>query len=185
VKQRLGDVHLSTDPAFLERYPHELNMGAIQRVCMARALILDPGLLVADEPTSSLDPSVQAKVMKLLLHLQAEMGLSLLFVTHDIGLARKISDRIAVMLAGRIVEIGPASLLLRTPRHPYTRLLLESAAGRLTEIPPGMETAGDRESGCAFAPRCARRTEACLSRAPLLAEDGPRQAACHAPLSGG
>ena len=185
VKQRLQDVHLSTDPAFLERYPHELNMGAIQRVCMARALILDPGLLVADEPTSSLDPSVQAKVMKLLLHLQAEMGLSLLFVTHDIGLARKISDRIAVMLAGRIVEIGPASLLLRSPRHPYTRLLLESAAGRLPEIPPGMEAAGDPGSGCAFASRCARRTGACLSRAPLLAENGSRQVACLAPLPEG
>ncbi len=185
VKRRLQDVHLSTAPAFLERYPHELNMGAIQRVCMARALILDPGLLVADEPTSSLDPSVQAKVMKLLLHLQAEMGLSLLFVTHDIGLARKISDRIAVMLAGRIVEIGPASLLLRSPRHPYTRLLLESAAGRLPEIPPGMETAGDPGSWCAFAPRCARRTGACLSRAPLLAENGSRQVACHAPLPEG
>ena len=185
VKRRLQDVHLSTDPAFLERYPHELNMGAIQRVCMARALILDPGLLVADEPTSSLDPSVQAKVMKLLLHLQAEMGLSLLFVTHDIGLARKISDRIAVMLAGRIVEIGPASLLLRSPRHPYTRLLLESAAGRLPEIPPGMEAAGDPGSGCAFAPRCARRTGACLSRAPLLAENGSRQVACLAPLPEG
>lgn len=185
VKRRLEDVHLSTDPAFLERYPHELNMGAIQRVCMARALILEPGLLVADEPTSSLDPSVQAKVMKLLLHLQAEMGLSLLFVTHDIGLARKISDRIAVMLAGRIVEIGPASLLLKAPRHPYTRLLLESAAGRLPEAPPAREGAGDREPGCAFALRCARRTEDCLTRVPLLAENGSRQVACHAPLSEG
>ncbi|MCF8062177.1 MAG: dipeptide ABC transporter ATP-binding protein [Deltaproteobacteria bacterium] len=185
VKRRLQDVHLSTDPGFLERYPHELNMGAIQRVCMARALVLDPGLLVADEPTSSLDPSVQAKIMKLLLHLQAEMGLSLLFVTHDIGLARKISDRIAVMLAGRIVEIGPASMILHAPGHPYTRLLLESAAGRLPEIPPRMEAAEDPGSGCAFAPRCARRTGACLSLAPLLAENGPRQVACHAPLPEG
>jgi peptide/nickel transport system ATP-binding protein len=185
VKRRLGDVHLSTDRAFLERYPHELNMGAIQRVCMARALILEPSLLVADEPTSSLDPSVQAKVMKLLLHLQAEMGLSLLFVTHDIGLARKISDRIAVMMAGRIVEIGPASLLLRSPRHPYTRLLLESAAGRLPEAPPAREGTGDRDPGCAFAPRCSRRTGDCLTRVPLLAGHGPRRAACHAPLPEG
>ncbi len=182
VRRKLSAVHLSTDPAFLERYPHELNMGAVQRVCMARALMLDPVFLVADEPTSSLDPSVQAKVMKLLLHLQAEMGLSLLFVTHDIGLARKISDRIAVMLAGRIVEIGPASLLLSSPRHPYTRLLLDSAAGRLAEVFGVPEHQGRPQEGCAFAPRCARRTETCFHRVPALEKAGAWQAACHAPL---
>ncbi len=182
VKQKLFEVHLSTAPAFLERYPHELNMGAIQRVCMARALILDPVFLVADEPTSSLDPSVQAKVMKLLLHLQAEMGLTLLFVTHDIGLARKISDRIAVMLAGRIVEIGPASLLLQSPRHPYTRMLLDSAAGRLPDVPRIPKRDGLGDGGCVFASRCAFRVDKCLTRTPPLEKIGSRQAACHAPL---
>jgi peptide/nickel transport system ATP-binding protein len=184
VRRRLEDVHLSTDPVFLERYPHELNMGAIQRVCMARALVLEPALLVADEPTSSLDPSVQAKVMKLLLHLQSEMGLTLLFVTHDIGLARKISDRIAVMLAGRVVEIGPASLVLKAPRHPYTRLLLESASGRIPQVHSAAGAAEGPGTGCAFAPRCPRRIDVCLARPPALEKNGPRQVACRAPLPG-
>jgi peptide/nickel transport system ATP-binding protein len=123
----LADVHLPTQPEFLNRYPHELNMGAIQRICLARALIRNPLLLVADEPTSALDPSVQAKVLKMLLHLQIEKGLTLLFVTHDIGLARKISDRIGVMQAGRIVEMGAASDIINHPQHPYTALLMGSA----------------------------------------------------------
>ncbi len=123
----LTDVHLPTRPEFLRRYPHELNMGAIQRICMARALIRDPLLLVADEPTSALDPSVQAKVLKMLLNLQIEKGLTLLFVTHDIGLARKISDRIGVMQAGRMVETGPAADIINHPQHPYTALLISSA----------------------------------------------------------
>ncbi|MCG6880313.1 MAG: ABC transporter ATP-binding protein [Deltaproteobacteria bacterium] len=124
VKSVLADVHLSTDDAFLGRYPHELNMGALQRVCIARALILTPSLLIADEPTSALDPSVQAKVLKLLLDLQTERGLTMLFVSHDIALARKISDRMGVMLAGRLVELGRASRILSHPAHPYTKMLL-------------------------------------------------------------
>jgi peptide/nickel transport system ATP-binding protein len=126
----LADVHLPADSGFLKRYPHELNMGAIQRVCLARALVIHPDLLVADEPTSALDPSVQAKVLKLLLDLQIEKGLTLLFVTHNIGLARKIADRVGVMQAGRLIEVGPASRILSHPGHPYTRLLIESAGGR-------------------------------------------------------
>ncbi|MBW2017799.1 MAG: ABC transporter ATP-binding protein [Deltaproteobacteria bacterium] len=129
VLQVLKDVHLSTDETFLGRYPHELNMGAIQRVCLARALVLEPSLLVADEPTSSLDPSVQAKVLKLLLDLQIERGLTLLLVTHDIGVARKICDRMGVMYRGHLVETGPAFQVLSNPSHPYTRRLIECASG--------------------------------------------------------
>ncbi len=129
VLQALSDVHLSTSREFLGRYPHELNMGAVQRLCMARALVHDPVLLVADEPTSSLDPSVQAKVLRMLLELQIEKGLTMLFVTHDIGLARKIGDRIGVMLAGEIVEAGPAARILEKPQHPYTGLLIAGAKG--------------------------------------------------------
>ncbi len=152
VKSVLADVRLSTEPAFLKRYPHELNMGAVQRLCIARALVLEPSLLVADEPTSSLDPSVQAKVLKLLLDLQIEKGLTMLFVTHDIGLARKIGDRIGVMVAGTIVEIGPSVQVLRQPLHPYTRLLIRSASGRANGLL--LQAKDPPQAGCPFSSRC-------------------------------
>lgn len=126
VTNALREVQLPADPVFLRRYPHELNLGALQRVCIARALISQPQILIADEPTSALDPSVQAKVLKRLLELQIERGLSVLFVTHDLSLARKIADRIAVMQAGKILEIGPASQVLNHPRHPYTAALWQA-----------------------------------------------------------
>jgi peptide/nickel transport system ATP-binding protein len=125
----LSDVRLSSAPEFLKRYPHELNMGAIQRVCLARALVHEPDLLVADEPTSALDPSVQAKVLKMLLNLQIEKGLTLLLVTHNIGLARKVADRIGVMEGGRIIETGPAARIILHPDHEYTQSLIRSARG--------------------------------------------------------
>lgn len=164
VKRALADVRLSTEPAFLKRYPHELSMGAVQRLCIARALILKPSFLVADEPTSFLDPSVQAKVLKLLLDLQIEKGLTLLFVTHDIGLARKIGDRIGIMVAGGIVEIGPSVQVLGSPLHPYTRLLIESAGGDSEDVPPGSEVC--HIAGCPFAPRCNRAESLCFSELP-------------------
>lgn len=182
VTRALHNVHLSTDPAFLGRYPHELNMGAIQRVCMARAIVLDPSFLIADEPTSSLDPSVQAKVLKLLLDLQIERGLSMFFVTHDLGLARKISDRIGVMLEGRLVESGPAHLILSSPRHPYTRLLINSVKGiagesvRIGSVEP-------RIGGCIFYNRCHKAQDICLREAPLLKDGEHGRVACHFPLT--
>jgi peptide/nickel transport system ATP-binding protein len=127
VARALAEVHLPTAPEFLRRLPHQLNQGALQRLCLARALITEPLLVVADEPTSALDPSVQAKIMKLLLDLQIEKGLTLLLVTHDLGLARKVSDRIGVMHAGRLVEVGNAAQVLRRPGHPYTRELLNAS----------------------------------------------------------
>jgi peptide/nickel transport system ATP-binding protein len=166
----------------LSRYPHELNMGAIQRVCLARALVLGPSLLVADEPTSSLDPSVQAKVLKLLLDLQIEMGLTMLFVTHDIGLARKIGDRIGVMLSGRLVEVGPAHLILSTPYHPYAQLLIDSVSG----IGHGsFQPASDpvEPDGCPFVTRCPQAKDLCRRVNPQLLERDHRQVACHFPLT--
>ncbi|MDZ7761058.1 MAG: ATP-binding cassette domain-containing protein [Desulfovermiculus sp.] len=141
--QALQDVNLATDADFIRRYPHELNMGALQRVCMARALVTDPDLLVADEPTSSLDPSVQAKVLKMILGLQIEKGLTLLFVTHDLDLAGKIADRAGVMLSGRLVELGPAARVLQNPAHPYTWSLLQGARGCWT-----WAIAGRKPKGC-------------------------------------
>jgi peptide/nickel transport system ATP-binding protein len=160
VKHVLSEVRLPTDPEFLNRYPHELNLGALQRVCLARALILEPSLVIADEPTSSLDPSVQAKVLKMLLNLQTERGLTMLFITHDIGLARKVGDRLGVMLAGRLVEVGPAPQVLNQPLHPYTRRLLDSVSVFTAGATPRVE-AGDEGQGCPFVLSCAHRQEIC------------------------
>lgn len=174
VKRVLADVRLSTDPDFLQRYPHELNMGAVQRLCIARALILRPSLLVADEPTSSLDPSVQAKILKLLLDLQIEKGLTMLFVTHDIGLARKIGDRIGVMLSGIMVETGAAAQVLTNPLHPYTRQLIRSASGVFDGEFPHPENTSS-QVGCPFVSRCEFSISPCFSRVPPEANpDGRR-----------
>lgn len=178
VRSVLADVHLSTDDAFLGRYPHELNMGALQRVCIARALILRPSLLIADEPTSALDPSVQAKVLKLLLDLQTERGLTMLFVSHDIALARKISDRMGIMLSGRLVELGQASRILSHPVHPYTKMLLEGADGRRRKewkMPPGAGTS----KGCPFFPRCPGGTGRCQAELPPFRKTENGWVACH------
>jgi peptide/nickel transport system ATP-binding protein len=123
----LEEVELDCDDDFLKRYPHELSGGEAQRVAIARALVMNPKLLLADEPTSALDASVQAKILKLLLNLQERRGISILFITHDIALARKVSDRMAVMYKGRIVEEGLSSELTSDPAHSYTRRLLGAA----------------------------------------------------------
>lgn len=180
VHEALKDVHLSTEPGFLKRYPHELNMGALQRVCIARALVTGPSLLVADEPTSSLDPSVQAKVLKMMLDLQIEKGLTMLFVTHDLGVARKIGDRTGVMLAGHLVESGPAAQVLEQPGHPYTQSLLEGAGGSMA-LSPAKEAAGT-DQGCPFARRCSRARAVCRQAFPRPVQRSQGWVACHHPL---
>ncbi|MCG8483688.1 MAG: ABC transporter ATP-binding protein [Clostridia bacterium] len=127
VLEALNEVHLPTDDDFLKRGPHELSGGESQRVAIARALILKPKLLIADEATSALDVSVQAKIMKLFMELQESRGLTLLFITHDIALARKISDRIIVLKNGEIVEYGHSAAITRAPVHPYTQSLIDAA----------------------------------------------------------
>ncbi len=129
IESALREVQLPADEYFLQKYPHELSGGELQRVAIARALILAPDLLIADEATSFLDPSVQAKVLRLLLDLQNERGISMLFVTHDIGVARKVSDRIAVLHGGDIVENAPAHRVIASPEHPYTKQLIGVAKG--------------------------------------------------------
>ena len=185
VLRTLAEVRLSTAPEFLKKYPHELNMGAIQRLCLARALVHDPMLLIADEPTSALDPSVQAKVLKMLLGLQTEKGLTMLFVTHDIGLARKIGDRIGVMLAGRLVEVGPASRIIARPGHPYTKMLIEAAHGRPTAAMSNGERKQMGVSGCPFAERCDHSLAQCRVEfpAPVNLDGGRHLAWCRFPLN--
>jgi peptide/nickel transport system ATP-binding protein len=126
--QTIGEVELPRTDAFLKTYPHHLSGGELQRVAIARALILDPDLLIADEPTAFLDASVGAKILKLLLNLQEHRGLSMLYITHDIAAARKVSDRIAVMLEGRIIEEGPSNEIVTVPKQDYTKRLLGSAS---------------------------------------------------------
>jgi peptide/nickel transport system ATP-binding protein len=182
VLRALTDVHLSTEPDFLGRYAHELNMGALQRLCIARALVSEPAMVVADEPTSSLDPSVQAKVLKMMLDLQIEKGLTMLFITHDLGVARKISDRIGVMLAGRLVEVGPTVQIMGCSAHPYTRLLIASAEGEVAGDSVG--TKGSNNKACPFAPRCDRVQEHCVEVFPeqVSLKEGRHLAWCHFPL---
>jgi len=128
-REVIRQAELPISDRFLAKYPHQLSGGEVQRVAIARALALRPKLLIADEPTSALDPSVQAKILKLLLNLQERMGLGILLVTHDIAVARKASDRIAVLLKGRIVEEGATDDILSNAVDPYTRGLIESACG--------------------------------------------------------
>ncbi|RLC96106.1 MAG: ABC transporter ATP-binding protein [Chloroflexi bacterium] len=136
-KRTLEEVELPASGGFLERYPHQLSGGEMQRVAIARALVLNPSLLIADEPTSFLDPGVQAKILKLLLNLQERRGLSMLFITHDLALARKVSDRMAVMLGGEIIEQGPSNRVVSSPVHPYTRSLVQTASALHSESEVG------------------------------------------------
>ncbi|RZB33262.1 MAG: peptide/nickel transport system ATP-binding protein [Desulfobacteraceae bacterium Eth-SRB1] len=126
IKNALREVQLPVDDYFMRKYPHELSGGELQRVAIARALILEPDLLIADEATSFLDPSVQAKILRLLLNLQNERGISMIFVTHDIGVARKVSDRVAVLHDGRIVENSPTHHIIENPQHEYTKRLIDA-----------------------------------------------------------
>lgn len=157
----------------LQAYPHEMSGGMRQRAMIALSLACRPQLLLADEPTTALDATVQIQILLLLRELQKEMGLSVIFVTHDIGAAVEVADRIAVMYAGRIVEEGPARTLMREPRHPYTRALLQSRADgalakgqRLETIAGSPPDLTDLPKGCAFASRCKMAVPECSSTRP-------------------
>jgi len=164
----------------LEAYPHEMSGGMRQRAMIALALSCNPRLLLADEPTTALDATVQIQILLLLRELQRELGLSIVFVTHDIGAAAEIADRVAVMYGGRIVEQGTMAQLLRTPRHPYTLALLKSRAHGALDKGQRLETiAGSPPDlaalppGCAFAERCKLALPACRAAVPPLAAVAP------------
>jgi peptide/nickel transport system ATP-binding protein len=157
----------------LEAYPHEMSGGMRQRAMIALALSCRPKVLLADEPTTALDATVQVQILLLLRELQRELGLAMIFVTHDIGVGVEVADRIAVMYAGRIVEIGAVRDVIRNPRHPYTIGLMSTRAPggrlsgkRLPAIPGSPPDLANLPPGCAFAPRCALAVEACKAAAP-------------------
>jgi peptide/nickel transport system ATP-binding protein len=164
----------------LDAYPHEMSGGMRQRAMIALALACKPQLLLADEPTTALDATVQIQILLLLRELQREMGLSVIFVTHDIGAALEVADRIAVMYAGRIVEVGSARTLIREPRHPYTLALLKSRAhgalakgARLETIAGAPPDLSALPAGCAFADRCSFALDACRQNRPELVQLAP------------
>ncbi|MEU5538268.1 dipeptide/oligopeptide/nickel ABC transporter permease/ATP-binding protein [Streptomyces sp. NPDC020362] len=171
----------------LRSYPHELSGGQRQRVLIAMALSRDPALIVADEPTTALDVTVQAQVMELLLRLRAELGFALVLVSHDLALVADVTDRVVVMYGGQIVESGVTADLVEAPAHHYTRgllgsvLSLESADERMTQIQGVVPAPADFPAGCRFADRCPLATEACHTTAPVLTGPATHTTACHHP----
>jgi phosphonate C-P lyase system protein PhnK len=185
-------VRVGLEPEHLKRHPNAFSGGQRQRIGIARALIMSPSLVVADEPVSALDVSVQAQVINLLRDLQEERRLTYIFVSHDLSVVRHICDRVAVMYAGRMVEIAPLDRLFADPRHPYTRLLLSAAPSPDPDVKMNFESHGEvadpgsLPSGCAFHPRCRECFAPCARHVPRLLDlvgDGgarvPRSVACH------
>jgi oligopeptide/dipeptide ABC transporter ATP-binding protein len=175
----LDDVGIASPVSAARAYPHQLSGGMRQRVMIAMGLANDPAVLIADEPTTALDVTIQAQVLALLTQLQAEHDTSIVLITHDLGVVAEVADRVAVMYAGRIVEQGTREEVLERPRHPYTLGLLRSVpqidgplSDRLPAIPGSPLTGLDRPDGCAFAPRCAFTTDACTEVPELLPRAG-------------
>jgi oligopeptide transport system ATP-binding protein len=186
----LDHVGLPGGAARLAQYPHELSGGMRQRAALALALIARPRILFADEPTTALDVTVQAEVLALLATLCRDLGMALLLVTHDVGVVAALADRIAVMYAGRIVELTETRAFLAQPRHPYGAALLASVptladaqAAELATIPGTPPAPGSPMAGCRFEPRCARAQDRCRVEDPVLAAANGAQVACHFPLA--
>ncbi|MBM3650869.1 MAG: ABC transporter ATP-binding protein [Alphaproteobacteria bacterium] len=172
----------------LDAYPHQLSGGMCQRVMIAMAIACSPSVLIADEPTTALDVTVQAQVLSLLKRLQAEAGMAMIFITHDLGVVAETADRVAVMYAGRKVEEAPVDELFEAPLHPYTAGLIGATptpgaerAARLADIPGMVPPLNALPRGCAFAPRCKQVMPRCLEERPTLSEPAPgRLVACFA-----
>jgi peptide/nickel transport system ATP-binding protein len=179
----LGEVGIPSPEQRIDGYPHEFSGGMRQRVVIALALCAEPALVIADEPTTALDVSVQAQIIAVLKNLTRRHGAAVMLITHDMGVIAETADRVAVMYAGRIAEIGDVGQLVRNPRHPYTQGLmaaiptLESRDRRLAQIPGAMPRLSAIPRGCAFAPRCPKAFDRCVERPPLL-PIGDRSAAC-------
>src|SRR5437764_6087278 len=180
VDELLLQVGLSADDG--EKYPHEFSGGQRQRISIARALAGEPDFLVCDEPTSALDVSVQAQILNLMTDLQARLGLTYLFISHNLAVVSQVADRVGVMYCGRIVEFARAADLFTRPRHPYTRMLLDAVPDLSMSGKPRIPVAGEvpnplaPPAGCTFHPRCPHANERCRSEVPALIDD----VACHA-----
>ena len=184
VGQLLRQVGLSPEDG--EKYPHEFSGGQRQRISIARALSGRPEFLVCDEPTSALDVSVQAQILNLMTELQAELGLTYLFISHNLAVVSHVADRIGVMYLGRLVELAAAEELFARPRHPYTRMLFDAVPDLEMSGRPRTPVAGEvpnplaPPAGCAFHPRCPHANERCTRERPELMRNDGRTAACHA-----
>jgi oligopeptide/dipeptide ABC transporter ATP-binding protein len=190
VLELLSQVGLS--PSALIRYPHEFSGGQRQRIGLARAIALKPKLLIADEPVSALDVSIQAQILNLIKDLQNELGLSLLMISHDLGVVRYMADTVGVMYLGKLVEVGPSNEIYRNPVHPYTRGLLDSVPKPFAtdeadeveiKIQGELPSSVFPPSGCRFRTRCPRAQEICANEEPAFRQFGTdHTAACHFPL---
>ncbi|HXE70407.1 MAG TPA: oligopeptide/dipeptide ABC transporter ATP-binding protein [Hyphomicrobiaceae bacterium] len=192
IEQRVGELLrlVGLDPADGRKYPHEFSGGQRQRICIARALSSNPEFIVCDEPTSALDVSVQAQILNLMRDLQDRLGLSYFFISHNLAVVKHMAARIGVMYLGRIVELAPSGELFKTPRHPYSRMLIDALpdlamSGRQRkpiegEIPNPIKP----PTGCAFHPRCPHAFERCRRETPHLQAAGRASAACHAVAEG-
>jgi peptide/nickel transport system ATP-binding protein len=184
VAELLGQVGLAAEDG--EKYPHEFSGGQRQRISIARALAGHPEFLVCDEPTSALDVSVQAQILNLMSELQERLGLTYLFISHNLAVVSHVADRVGVMYLGRVVEIAPAARLFSAPRHPYTRMLMDAIPDLEMSGRPRTPVAGEvpnplaPPAGCAFHPRCPHANERCRREAPRLLES----VACHAVQEG-
>jgi oligopeptide/dipeptide ABC transporter ATP-binding protein len=181
----LSETGLPTHKTLLHSYPHQLSGGMRQRVCMAMAISCDSPLLIADEPTTALDVTIQMQILKLLLRLREELGVAQILVTHNVGVAAQTCDRIAVMYAGQVVEQGPTVAVMKEARHPYTMALYEclpqgKSAQELLTIPGSVPDLIDPPAGCRFHPRCRRVLDVCRDVRPALVEVARgHRVACH------
>jgi oligopeptide/dipeptide ABC transporter ATP-binding protein len=180
--EMLRRVRIPSPERRIDEYPHKLSGGMRQRVMIAMALSCEPQLLIADEPTTALDVTIQAQVLDLLMDLRDELGMAIIVITHNMGVIAEVADRVLVMYAGRIVEQSPVAGLFDAPQHPYTKGLLacvptlEQDRPRLVAIPGALPEPARRPPGCRFAPRCPYRIEACLAAIPPLRQQGDARA---------